>query len=62
MWQTWLSISSSGKISRQVAPDFEISRTALYTHTRRSRKIERWGKITRKHDVEMDNHCYDGAE
>ena len=49
------SISISGRISQKFALDFEISRTGQYKYTHRPRKIERWGKILRKLNAEMDN-------
>jgi hypothetical protein len=55
MRQAKSSIPLSGRMSRQFAPDFEISRAAPDTYPRRPRKIERRGKITRQHAVGMDD-------
>jgi hypothetical protein len=56
-WQTKLAIPLSGRISRQFAPDFEISHVALHCCARRLRKIERWGKLTGNPAVGMGNLC-----
>jgi hypothetical protein len=50
---TRVFISSSRRISLQIAPDFEISKVPLYSCTRNLGKVGRRGDIKRKPDAEM---------